>query len=180
MPHPSRSRNSLLRNTTASVNRNARTSSARPAPSRFAQKAPAIAPPRKAARFKHKHVRGKNIQEVVREQQRNRGTVTQLQEMQKQFWGLTDDAMDAVRRALRVSTDGKFAYKILCAAGVIPTPEEISALKQPKQVASDLNESDPVRMQYLRLCSHAYDISKAYKLPLITDENSEKHESESP
>ena len=47
-----------------------------------------------------------------------------MQELRAAYYGMGQDALEALRRALRTSADGKIAYQLLADIGVVPTLED--------------------------------------------------------
>lgn len=91
-------------------------------------------PPPQRERILQKHVAGKSIAEISREENRNRETVAKIvrsDEMREhvnhareRLYGLIDIAIKALLHRLEKENDGQLAYKILVDTSVVPTVAE--------------------------------------------------------
>jgi hypothetical protein len=82
------------------------------------------------------------IRRISREEKRSRETVTKIvrsgdvqkyvTEMRAEYFGIGREAMEALRRAIRTSTDGKLAHQLLMDIGVVPTQGEQVAAPDPQ------------------------------------------------
>ena len=85
-------------------------------------------------RIKQRYVAGQSIREIAREEGRARETVTKIvrspdmermvRQMRERYYGLADDALESLRRALERETNGRLAHQVLKDVGVVPSPEE--------------------------------------------------------
>ena len=91
-------------------------------------------PPPQRERILQRYVAGESIVKISREEHRNRETVTRIvrsedmerfvRAMREQLYGLTGDALTAIRHSLQEKKDGRLAFDILSAIGVIPSSED--------------------------------------------------------
>jgi hypothetical protein len=82
-------------------------------------------------RILQKHVTGKSIVEISREENRNRETVARIvhsdemrelvSRMREKFFGLAESALSTVEEAVEEKKDAQLAYKILLDTGIVPT-----------------------------------------------------------
>jgi len=105
-------------------------------------------PPPQRERILQKHVLGKSITDISKEEHRNRETVSKIvrgpemqnlvREMRERLFGLAPDAISAVEHALAEQKDGRLAFQLLSSIGVIPSPEEKALLiAQPTEAVTD-------------------------------------------
>lgn len=110
-------------------------------------------PPGQQARILQKHVAGKSITEISKEEHRNRETVSKIvrgpemqefvREMRERLFGLASDAISAVQDALTEQKDGRLAFQFLVSIGVVPSPEERQSLVlAARQAAAGDGEDD--------------------------------------
>lgn len=98
-------------------------------------------PPLQRERILQKHVPGKSISAISQEENRNRETVSkivrgpEMQEyvraMRERFFGLSLDAIAAVRHSMTQQKDGRLGFNLLASIGVVPTQEEKQLLTAP-------------------------------------------------
>ena len=98
-------------------------------------------------RIVKRFVAGDAIRKISRDEHRSRGTVSRIvnstevqsyvQNLRAEYYGLGDEAMDSVRRALRQCTDGKIAYQLLADIGVVPDQKDRERLDVTPLAASD-------------------------------------------
>lgn len=104
-------------------------------------------PPPQRERILQKHVAGKSITDISKEEHRNRETITKIvrgpemqslvREMRERFFGLALDAISAVEHALVEQKDGRLAFQLLSSIGAIPSPAEKELLTAPQVTESD-------------------------------------------
>ncbi len=105
-------------------------------------------PPPQRERILQKHVIGKSIIDISKEEHRNRETISKIvrgpemhnlvREMRERFFGLASDAISAVEHALVEQQDGRLAFQLLSSIGVIPSAEQkISLAAQQTETVSD-------------------------------------------
>jgi hypothetical protein len=85
-------------------------------------------------RIVKRFISGQSLRSISRDERRGRATVARIvdcSEVQKYvkdlkatYYGLGGEALDAVRRAIRVGTDGKIAYQLLADIGVVPNQDD--------------------------------------------------------
>lgn len=101
------------------------------------QKLPQVARNKSAAqraRIQAKHVAGKSLREIAREEVMARQTVTKIvrapdaleyvARMREQYLGIAEEALESVRVALRIEEDGRLGHEILKEIGVAPQQEQ--------------------------------------------------------
>jgi hypothetical protein len=85
-------------------------------------------------RIVKRFISGQGIRQIAREESRSRGAVVRIVrssevqnyvlEMREAYYGLAVEALEALRRALRSSKDGKIAHQLLADVEVIPGPDQ--------------------------------------------------------
>ena len=123
-------------------------------------------------RIAKKFIEGQCIRKISREEHRSRGTVSRIVnssevrnyvlEIRSAYYGLGREALDAVRRALRTSKDGKIAYQLLADIGVVPNQED----RQPLNGTLENDEGADVQKQMALLLQCAVERSLLYRTPL--------------
>lgn len=101
-----------------------------------------VVPPPQSARIVGRYIAGASIREISRVENRDRATVTKIVrsdqvhdyicKLKERFYGLGDDALNAVQHAVREQGDARLAYQILQDIGIVPSREErnLAALQQ--------------------------------------------------
>jgi hypothetical protein len=125
-------------------------------------------------RIVKKFISGQCIREISREEHRSRGTVSRIvnstevqsyvKDLRAAYYGLGQEALDALRRALRKSTDGKIAYQLLADIGVVPSQEQRQQTATAYQAEND--EEAQVAVLMGRLFQVAVHRSLVYGTPL--------------
>jgi hypothetical protein len=91
-------------------------------------------PPAQSVRIMQRYVAGQSIREISRHERRARETVTKIvrssemntyvSTLRERFYGLGDDALNAVEHGLREDRDARLGYRLLMDIGVVPSPGE--------------------------------------------------------
>jgi hypothetical protein len=131
-------------------------------------------------RIVRKFISGQSLRSISRDEGRGRATVARIVNcgevreyvtgLRATYYGLGEDALQAVRSAIQTSTDGKIAYQLLADIGVVPGQEERQKLAA--VVAGDDDEEARIQMYIGRLIGAGVHQMTAYKLPV--DEQVEK------
>ena len=90
---------------------------------------------------------GKSITDISKQEKRNRETVGKIvhgpemaahvQALRERWYGLGDDAVNAVEDGLRNQKDGRLGLQLLASIGVLPSPAEIANQRQAMSPAED-------------------------------------------
>ena len=125
------------------------------------------------ARIVQKFVSGRGIRQISREENRSRATVTRIvrasevqayvQDLRAAYYGLGQEAVEALRRSLRTTTDGKIAYQLLADIGVVPNQEE---RQQSRVERTQEDEDRETRVWIVRLLNCALQRRLAYGMAL--------------
>jgi hypothetical protein len=84
--------------------------------------------------------------------------------MREKFYGLGDDAITAIRQALKAG-DGRLGYQILTSIGAIPSVEE-KRLATMQPVAAEQDKDAGVKRVMAGLASIAFQRARVYGTPL--------------
>jgi hypothetical protein len=109
-------------------------------------------PPPQRERIFQKHVAGKSIAEISKEEHRNRETIAKIvnspemqshvQALRARWLDLGSNAIDAVDHALTAQKDGRLGLQVLSSLGVILSPEERQRVTAPlTQTANEDEEA---------------------------------------
>ena len=125
------------------------------------------------ARIVQRFVSGQGIRQISREEKRSRVTVTRIvrasevqayvQDLRAAYYGLGQEAVDALRRSIRRTTDGKIAYQLLADIGVVPDQEE---RQRSRTVGTQEDEDREARGWVVKLAYLALQRRLAYGMPL--------------
>jgi hypothetical protein len=123
-------------------------------------------------RIVSKFIQGRGIRQIAREERRSRETVTKIvrsedvqkyvAELREQYIGLGREALAALTRALRSSTDGKLAHQVLVDLDVVHTPAPADAAAQ----TGAYDEETEVLIMTGRLVQAAAVRAQTYGIPL--------------
>ena len=125
-------------------------------------------------RVKLKYISGQTVRSISRSESLARRTVARVVQckdvqdyvasLRKQFCSLGDDALDAVRQALRAG-DGRLGFQILTSIGVIPSVEE-KRLAAMQPVAAEQDKDSGVKTMMARLANIAFERARVFGTPL--------------
>ena len=138
-----------------------------------------VVPPPQSARIVGRYIAGASIREISRIENRDRATVTKIVRsdqvhdyicrVKERFYGLGDDALNAVQHALREQKDGRLGFQLLASIGAVPSAMELERL-QTIQTTSDEETAVNAMMARLVACAmeraHAY----GYDLPELKED----------
>src|SRR6266852_715520 len=132
-------------------------------------------PPPQRERILQKHITGKSIIAISKEEHRNRETVSKIvhgpemqnlvREMRERLFGLAPDAISAVEHALAEQKDGRLAFQLLSSIGVIPSPEE-KALLIVQQTETVTDEDAGVKKIMANFINITIERGKIYGCPM--------------
>jgi hypothetical protein len=135
-------------------------------------------PPPQRERILQKHISGKSIVEISREEKRNRETIAKIVRsdemreyvlrMRESFYRLADSALTTVRHAVEQEKDGQLSYKLLVDTGIVPTPVE---RMQCMAARESQNETDAVLTIAAKLFAGGISKLRAYGMDTTRDED---------
>jgi hypothetical protein len=119
-----------------------------------------------------KFIGGKGIRQISREEGRSRGTISKIvrsedvqryvADLREQYIGLGREAMAALARALRTSTDGKLAHQVLVDIDVVQNQAPAEETTQ----TGAYDEDTEVLIMTGRLVQAAAIRAQTYGIPL--------------
>ncbi len=134
-----------------------------------AQRSPNHVPAPQRERILQKHVAGKSIVEISREENRNRETVARIvhsddmaemvNRMREKFYGLAESALSTVEEAVEKRKDAQLSYKILLDTGIVPTLADRMRILAPSE---RVNEQAAVYRIIAQLVGHSVAKLRAY------------------
>ena len=86
-----------------------------------------------------------------------------VQDLRADYYGLGQDALEALRRSLRSATDGKIAYQLLADIGVVPDQDE---RQRCRAVRTQEDEDREARGWIIKLVYLALQRRLTYGMPL--------------
>jgi hypothetical protein len=86
-----------------------------------------------------------------------------VQDLRAAYYGLGQDAVEALRRSLRSTTDGKIAYQLLADIGVVPDQEE---RQRSRAVRTQEDEDREARVWIVKLLHCALQRRLAYGMSI--------------
>lgn len=142
-------------------------------PSKSTKKSRITIPQPQATRIVQRFIAGDSIRKIAREENRDPKTVAKvvrseevaeyIRRTRERFYGLGDDALNAIQRALQ-GGDARLGYQLLKDIGAIPTSEEVALqqMQQPRPVT----EADQVKFEMWKLLTSASERATMYGHPV--------------
>jgi hypothetical protein len=157
----------------STASRAIRTRPVRQNPSKSTKKSRIAIPQPQATRIVQRFIAGDSIRKIARDEHRDPKTVAKIvrseevaeyiRKTRERFYGLGEDALDAVRRALQ-GGDARLGYQLLKDIGAIPTAEE--AALQRMQQSRPMAEGNHVKLEMWKLLTGAHERAKMYGQPV--------------
>jgi hypothetical protein len=141
-------------------------------PSNSTKKSRITIPQPQATRIVQRFIAGDSIRKIAREENRDPKTVAKvvrtqevaeyIRKTRERFYGLAEDALNAVQQALREG-DARLGYQLLKDIGAVPTAEDISLqrMRQPRPTT----EADRVKLEMWKLLAGACERAEMYGHP---------------
>ena len=157
--------------------------SPRQSPAKPAKRYRTTIPLPQAERIRQRYISGQSIRKIAREEKRDQETVARIvkgpeiqnfvQDLREKCYGLGELAVEALRRGLKNSKDGRLAVELLRSIGVIPSAEEAGVIDRPVQVVASMTEEEEVKAQMFKLVNAAYERAKMFNMPMPTLDDTE-------